>query len=1176
MVNKFKQHFLRTTSYLLVGIFFVMGLSFGVSKVFGAAPTGADWFQLVTGLVTGGDSTGDGGTGNPVNYNYYYVGEQFVTTIQITSGGTDAANIWVDYNNTIVSAGVPATGTYFASWAGQDVISVSGSTSRARSTGFRTSGTSSGLGNFGTITWTAVKPTGLSLATGSPETLDINIGTIGATTESNISSGGGDALDSAEDFGYHIWADIQKPFASTPSPTDTATAVTVDSNYTFRLCDTKGGELVDGSCPSPLLLTNRGTGVGDASGQSPSRALTFNGTSYLGSTSFSCSGGYRSRDLCIQTVNPASPLGIGSDTRNWNYNTTYTVVVSGFRDYASASQNQLGEANGPNTMDTKTYTFTTEADTAAPVALAVTPAAGTLGVAVGTTISVDVTDKKSATVSGVGLNINTCVFQVSSASTGTTTYQEGGTNDAAISNTSIDYGRRYTITPTAAFAESETVSVSVSGCTDIATPSVNMMTTYNYTFQTVDTAPPVISSLSPANDAFGGTTSNISFNITDSGLGVSLANTFVYVNGTYYANTTGAKSIILNGKTINFTATSGTLYTTSPITNGYTITVDPTSDLTIGESVPVIVYSRDAAGSPNILTPYTYAFAIPADGSAYCGVDATWDSGSSMCIGVVPLGSSYCATGTSWSGTACIPDLAYAEVTYCGSGTTWNIGLSQCTSLSADGSTYCGSNTSWNGSACIGDSGGGGGGGGSPSGSTYCGSGTTWNATQGYCLATGSNPILGSTYCGANTSWDGTACTGVPPIVPPLGSTYCGAYASWDGSYCVGTAPENIDGSQFCGSGTTWNGMKCIAASVSLDDPEDPISDLTVADVNMVALVVDKKIDEIKNILKKPAIEKTTEVAAAAGAAASVGVSVLSIALMNPFSLTELLLTILRLWHLLLVALGLKKRYRPWGTVYDSVTKQPLDPAYVMLTDLQGNEIATSITDIDGRYGFSVPAGTYKIVANRTNYNYPSAKLSGSVGDELYGDLYFGGEITIEKDGDIIAKNIPLDPIKFDWNEFAKNEQGRLSFYKRRDVWLSRLSIGVFYIGFIVSSVTVAMTPKAYNIAIFCLYVVMYVLRLFGFGARAQSKGSVSDTSGNQPLPFSIVRVISKVTGKEVLHKVTDKTGQYYLLAPNGDYDVVIEKKNLDESYTKIPVDVPVQAVKGYIDEHFKVSDEPK
>ncbi|MEZ4211201.1 MAG: carboxypeptidase-like regulatory domain-containing protein [Candidatus Paceibacterota bacterium] len=112
----------------------------------------------------------------------------------------------------------------------------------------------------------------------------------------------------------------------------------------------------------------------------------------------------------------------------------------------------------------------------------------------------------------------------------------------------------------------------------------------------------------------------------------------------------------------------------------------------------------------------------------------------------------------------------------------------------------------------------------------------------------------------------------------------------------------------------------------------------------------------------------------------------------------------IRIWNIIPTLLGFRRRKRPWGTVFDSVTKQPLDPVYVMLKDSFGKEISTSITDLDGRYGFQVPAGQYSIFANKANYTFPSVKLVGKTEDELYHDLYFGETLSVEKDGEVIQK----------------------------------------------------------------------------------------------------------------------------------------------------------------------------
>ncbi len=327
--------------------------------------------------------------------------------------------------------------------------------------------------------------------------------------------------------------------------------------------------------------------------------------------------------------------------------------------------------------------------------------------------------------------------------------------------------------------------------------------------------------------------------------------------------------------------------------------------------------------------------------------------------------------------------------------------------------------------------------------------------------------------------------------------------------------------------------------------------------------------DVIGKVVKEFLASTTGTIAKIAGAAAlGIGLGA-SFILANPFSLYDILLWLARLWSLLLVALGLKKKAEPWGTVYDSVTKQPIDPAYVVLMDMEGKEIATCITDIEGRYGFAVPPGTYQIVANKTNYEFPSKKLAGKTEDELYNDLYFGGPIVIEKEGDIIAKDIPLDQFGFDWNEYAKGEQRRLRHFKRRDLTIARISNTLFVIGFIITGISSVITPSPFNLILLGVYVVLAIVRITGWSIKP--KGTVADAATSSPLPFSVVRLFSKVTNKEVTHKVADSQGQYYALVPNGEYSVVVDRKNQDATYTSVPQNDGVRVTKGYLKRTFKI-----
>ena len=241
----------------------------------------------------------------------------------------------------------------------------------------------------------------------------------------------------------------------------------------------------------------------------------------------------------------------------------------------------------------------------------------------------------------------------------------------------------------------------------------------------------------------------------------------------------------------------------------------------------------------------------------------------------------------------------------------------------------------------------------------------------------------------------------------------------------------------------------------------------------------------------------------------------------------------------------------------------------MVLEDPKGKEIASSITDIDGRYGFLIGAGKYKMIAQKTNYKFPSRKLFGKTKDELYNDLYFGEGIEVKEAGEVIVKNIPLDQEKFDWNEFAKRKKNLLKFYSRFDLLLRRLSDLLFVFGFFAAIVAVIFLPYPYNYAIFGLYLFLLILRLLG--VKPKTYGLIFEKETGFPLSFAIVRVFALELEKEMFQRVVDKFGRYYILVPKGRYYLKIEKKNEDGSYSHIFTSGIINARKGIIQEKFIV-----
>ncbi len=274
------------------------------------------------------------------------------------------------------------------------------------------------------------------------------------------------------------------------------------------------------------------------------------------------------------------------------------------------------------------------------------------------------------------------------------------------------------------------------------------------------------------------------------------------------------------------------------------------------------------------------------------------------------------------------------------------------------------------------------------------------------------------------------------------------------------------------------------------------------------------------------------------------------------------------LWRSILALLGYRTR-KKWGIVFDSVTKQPLDPVYVVLQDIFGNEVATSITDLDGRYGFLVGPGRYKIVANKNNYTFPSTKLAGKINDEVYQDLYFGEEITVATEGEVILKNIPLDPQTDDWNERVKKEQGLMKFYSAKDIWLYRVASALFYTGFAVSVIALIVDQTALNIGIVVLYILLFVLRKTVLKPKA--KGSITYKANGQSVAFPLVSVFAVGSNRLVTKKVADAHGNYYALVPKGNYYVGIDVKNTDGSYTRVLQSSPMEVNGGIINKMFEI-----
>ncbi|MFA5651955.1 MAG: 6-bladed beta-propeller [Candidatus Paceibacterota bacterium] len=336
-----------------------------------------------------------------------------------------------------------------------------------------------------------------------------------------------------------------------------------------------------------------------------------------------------------------------------------------------------------------------------------------------------------------------------------------------------------------------------------------------------------------------------------------------------------------------------------------------------------------------------------------------------------------------------------------------------------------------------------------------------------------------------------------------------------------------------------------------------------------VSFLVQEAILKIKNIFNDSTISITAKVVTTTALVFGVAASISTVAFATPISFSEVWLIPTRMFGLLAGALGIRRKQRQWGTVYDSVTKRPLDPVYVSLVSTETNkEVAGAITDIDGRYGFLVLPGKYKIVATKTNYIQPSKKMAGKSFDEVYNDLYFGEELIVSE-GEMITKNIPMDSLSFDWNEFAKTKMDVNKFTKQKDITWAKISKFVFIIGALISVIAVIVTPEPYNYIIVGFYFLAYILNYVVL--KSKKSGTLIEKNTKIPLSFAIVKIFREGEDTPLTKKIADKFGDYYALVPKGKYSIKVEKKKDDGTYTEVFKTEAIDIKSGVINMNFVV-----
>lgn len=226
-----------------------------------------------------------------------------------------------------------------------------------------------------------------------------------------------------------------------------------------------------------------------------------------------------------------------------------------------------------------------------------------------------------------------------------------------------------------------------------------------------------------------------------------------------------------------------------------------------------------------------------------------------------------------------------------------------------------------------------------------------------------------------------------------------------------------------------------------------------------------------------------------------------------------------------------RRKYKAWGTVFDTATTDPVDLGAVRLVRASNNQIIkTAVTNRQGRYLFLPTPGTYRVEVDKSGYVFPSTWLARGADAR---DHYFGEPITIQNQHEIIDRQIPIDP-----------EAKTVSIWKfNLWRWRYRLAVLLGFASPLVSLVGfIILRTWWLGLLVLAHSLIFGVLFRLSFRRQTRQFGLVRDQN-KKPLTNVVVRLFRAHDNKLLNYYVTDWFGRYYFPRLVGDFTIIFDKK---------------------------------
>ena len=301
-------------------------------------------------------------------------------------------------------------------------------------------------------------------------------------------------------------------------------------------------------------------------------------------------------------------------------------------------------------------------------------------------------------------------------------------------------------------------------------------------------------------------------------------------------------------------------------------------------------------------------------------------------------------------------------------------------------------------------------------------------------------------------------------------------------------------------------------------------------------------------------VSKPISIATSLGVAVSTAASAVSVATSGISFLTYIEFFLKNL----LVFFGLKKKARAWGTVYNSITQQPLAYTKVQLLGKDSRVLETRMTDREGRYGFLINTGSigqYDVVdlqikPIRDDFQFPSKKVTGDSDLILYPKIYNGGIVQV-RTKELVKFDIPMDPIR----QSAIIQKIRVPSAMLHNLWVN-FSHLMFWIALVAVPVNYIIYPTFVNLIMLIVFMGLNLLIFVG-DLEQRPYGVVVDREGENPIPYSLITLNDKENGDRRGFTVSDGRGRYFMLSKKGDFRInaytpaqIVPSRSTEENIT--------------------------